>query len=139
MGADEIAELVRLCRKGVLGIPVAEECVEQLVDAIKTLTKEREVYDTPAWEANERLNAALEEQIARAEKAEAEIAETKELLQDPAAVWANMLRGGIAIPTHFKEEKVSLLEAIAIAYDRIEDGRPGALDVLGAALMRFQP
>ena len=44
------------------------EAAPALIAMAKALLK----HESPAWDANERLNDAIEEQIARAEKAEAE-------------------------------------------------------------------
>ena len=52
-----------------------------------------------------------------------------EALSDPAAVWANMLRGSIAMPTHIPELEGRLTDAHALA-DRFQKAGQDAIDYI---------
>lgn len=53
----------------------------------------------------------------------------EEVLADPAAVWANMLRGTIAMPTHIPELEGRLTDAHALA-DRFQKAGQDAIDYI---------
>lgn len=76
-------------------------------------------------------NAAMELEALRTANAGLvdKVKQFTEALSDPAAVWANMLRGAIAMPPHIPELEGRLTDAHALA-DRFQKAGQDAVDYI---------